>query len=438
MELILREDCGGVQEFASKSEAILWAQRQAREWLDVFGEKGSRNQVALAGMNDAAREVYTSWKNLEASFETIDDRGALEKPLFGGRVQDRLVVAGSNVGTSLQWIKNNLDNEALSAAFVVARISITPVEWSSHSATAGVVQYMRLMDGFRAFDEENGASSVNLALSRAQAKVSEINVSVAKIEGRVAETQKSLDGIGGNFTAKFDEVYSAGLDQLHLLHDQQVAALSSQNQAAKDSLENFDIAREKGLEELENWRAAFREEVRLQPAARLWTGLAQYHRVSALRGAIASIAVGVIGIVLTPIIAFRLMKWIGVKFGEIRGAAPLSSDPGKVSDLVFHYQLIFSAAVTLLWLTMFLWLMRVIVRHHTLQRRLEIDAAGRAALTQTYLGLRQEGAVTENERAIVFASLFQPVTDNSVDDGPPATSLASILTAIAAGKSGTA
>ena len=52
---------------------------------------------------------------------------------------------------------------------------------------------------------------------------------------------------------------------------------------------------------------------------------------------------------------------------------------------------------------------------------LKTDASARSALAHTYLSLIKDEAATPEDRAIVLASLFAPVSDGLVkDDGMPA------------------
>jgi hypothetical protein len=56
-------------------------------------------------------------------------------------------------------------------------------------------------------------------------------------------------------------------------------------------------------------------------------------------------------------------------------------------------------------------------------------------MAETYLALTKEGAATEQDRAIVLASLFKPVVDGIVkDDGLPAITPAALLSGLVAGK----
>ena len=88
----------------------------------------------------------------------------------------------------------------------------------------------------------------------------------------------------------------------------------------------------------------------------------------------------------------------------------------------------FVTGSTLLYLTMFLWGMRVLVRMFMTEHHLSIDAQSRASMANTYLALIKEGSATEGERAIVLASLFRPVVDGIVkDDALPLISPATIL-----------
>ncbi|WP_354327114.1 DUF6161 domain-containing protein [Porphyrobacter sp. MBR-155] len=86
---------------------------------------------------------------------------------------------------------------------------------------------------------------------------------------------------------------------------------------------------------------------------------------------------------------------------------------------------------------MFFWIMRIVVRTYMTEHHLAIDATSRASMAETYLALKKESAATDQDRAIVLASLFRPVVDGIVkDDGLPAITPAAIISGLAVGKPG--
>ncbi len=71
------------------------------------------------------------------------------------------------------------------------------------------------------------------------------------------------------------------------------------------------------------------------------------------------------------------------------------------------------------------------------EQHLGIDAQSRASMAQTYLALTKEDVASDQDRAILLASLFRPVVDGIVkDDGLPAITPAAILSGQAFGKPG--
>jgi hypothetical protein len=116
------------------------------------------------------------------------------------------------------------------------------------------------------------------------------------------------------------------------------------------------------------------------------------------------------------------------------GTVPVDANGLRVT---FHYELLIATAATLLFLTMFLWALRIVVRMYMTEHHLAIDAKARATLVETYLSLTKEGGASDADRAIILASLFRPVTDGMVkEDAMPMLSPAAILSAAAAGKTG--
>jgi len=103
----------------------------------------------------------------------------------------------------------------------------------------------------------------------------------------------------------------------------------------------------------------------------------------------------------------------------------------------WSHELIFGAAATVLYLTLFLWTMRILVRMMMSEHHLGVDARGRESMAHTYLALLEDkGATSTEDRAIVLAALFRPITDGLVkDDALPLLSPAAFLSGSLAGKS---
>jgi hypothetical protein len=89
---------------------------------------------------------------------------------------------------------------------------------------------------------------------------------------------------------------------------------------------------------------------------------------------------------------------------------------------------LFLAAVGVFVTTVYIWIMRIMVRFFLSEHHLATDSKERAILITTYLALTAEKAADEKDRAIVLASIFRSTTDGIVkEDGAPDLSVASLL-----------
>lgn len=196
----------------------------------------------------------------------------------------------------------------------------------------------------------------------------------------------------------------------------------------------IETDRTKWQQEWDDKLNLYTEQLKLKAAVKQWTDRADGHADSFKAQRLWTIIIGVVGIILAVLIswgALRLGHWL---FSDALVAGEASPPPGQLRPTWFQ-ELIFAASVSILYLTMFLWGMRILVRMMMTEHHLAIDARSRASMAHTYLALIEQGAVDENDRAIVLASLFRPVTDGIVkDDGLPAVSPATLLSAQLAGQ----
>jgi hypothetical protein len=165
-------------------------------------------------------------------------------------------------------------------------------------------------------------------------------------------------------------------------------------------------------------RVSYIESLKLETPVALWEARAVIHDVGfkKLRG--WAIGAGIVGAAIVAVLAAVLLYVI--------------DDDGSGKAL---HKLIVAASLSLLAVTLFLWLMRLLVRALMSEQHLAIDARARSAMAHTYLALlKDDGNITEKDRAIVLASLFRPVTDGIVsDDALPLISPATLLSAKLAG-----
>nr|AGU09799.1 hypothetical protein [uncultured organism] len=193
-------------------------------------------------------------------------------------------------------------------------------------------------------------------------------------------------------------------------------------------------ATEAAKTQVNSWLSAQDEQRQLEKPAELWAKRGREHEKNSRKWRNWSIAVAIGGLVLAVFIAVRAFQWSGPLFEAAMIPGTPASTKAAAGSLrpTFHYELIFTAATTLAWLTMYLWAMRLLVRLYTTEHHLAIDASARGAMMEAYLGLIEADAANAADRPIVLQALFRPVQDGMVrDDGPPGLTPAALLSALA-------
>jgi Family of unknown function (DUF6161) len=162
-----------------------------------------------------------------------------------------------------------------------------------------------------------------------------------------------------------------------------------------------------------NWEAthaSFIEQLATETAVALWSKRSEVHKsryVSFRRWVIGFGIGGVVAAIGWIFGGFALARWT---FTDDKTAQLASYTAGSI--VLF---------------TLLVWGLRVLIRSMMSEDHLSTDASARSALAHTYLALIKEQAATENDRAIILAALFAPVSDGLVkDDGMPAFSPAAL------------
>ena len=148
------------------------------------------------------------------------------------------------------------------------------------------------------------------------------------------------------------------------------------------------------------------EQLATETAVDLWSKRSSNHldRYESFRS--WTIGFGAVGLIIT-------LLWIFGGFATARAIFP--SD--KTAQIASY------SAGSIALFTLFVWGLRVLVRSMMSEDHLATDASARSALAHTYLALTKQEAATREDRAIILASLFAPVSDGLVkDDGMPALS----------------
>lgn len=209
------------------------------------------------------------------------------------------------------------------------------------------------------------------------------------------------------------------LEQLQALHTEQEASYEKWHAGARDQLtKQFNDWED----EWENLRTALVEDLRVRAPVVFWNEQAAKHEEKARLLRDGSWITGSVGFAIVALTATLVVRWIA-------SAKPFNEQP--------TVQLFSMIAAVALISSMYLWLMRLVVRFYVSEMHLATDASSRAALTTTYLALLKEDAVKPEDRAIVLAALFRPPQDGMVkDDGMPMMSAGALMSGLLGGKPG--
>jgi len=241
---------------------------------------------------------------------------------------------------------------------------------------------------------------------------------IAKVEAQSEDHRKEIDNTLEIMADQFNNQLAANKDQFRWF-----------SRAKRVASQRIKLDRDKWQRSWDDLYKLYIEHMRLDAAVKLWEGRADAHEKDAARHSKWAAGIGVVGLLLAGAVAAASLGLAHALFSR----AFTVSDTFKPADGLrptWHFELLFTAGGTILYLTVYLWLMRIVVRMYMTDNHLAIDARSRAAMAHTYLALTKDKQAEEHDRAIVLASLFRPITDGFVkDDAMPLISPASILSA---------
>ncbi len=431
IQIYLEPDRGGNHEFSEIADAILWCQQQRESWNVQF------RAVFQDYPSHPILEVVRAWESVISRLQVERQSG---KPVaLSIDDQPHLIVPGSPVSDALAWVAQFLPASGLTAAAAIEEMPGARVNWSEPSQATAALLYERTLHKIsqvrsaetleplekKAVQLSAGLSLSEISLSKLDEHLKNItdvaNHSMDANNKRLGEIDTLIGSLDFETKVKLQEI------------EQTLATTAT---SASSMLENLTAS---SKEAVDQWIDGFQEQRKLEAPVKLWEDRAIAHGLALNGRKWWMLGVGVVG----------LAACVGVSVGAFTAAKSLFSDAivlaadGKSSGVAgmrasFHFELLLSSAATLLYLTMYLWAMRILVRLYTAEHHLSIDAQGRAALTETYLSLRKDGAATDADRAIMLSVIFRPVTDGMVkEDGPPAMTPSAILASLASGSAKT-
>lgn len=476
IRVVLAPDKGGNFSFDHVAEARAWASMEEARLAEMV------NSIPLVSHVPELIGMVNAWMTLE---KEIAKAARDHREDFDVEAPQNAVVVASVAGRAIRIVGEKMGPIALRGAIFSANIPVADVDWSRLDTVAGMQAYSHYAEIYRQEDQDPVPAAVRGKLFEFQQQIDNMRTRMSAVNAEVSNTARlvssstqqaegqlaAVDSKIALKTAEYDTEI-AGITSKYLkfeaenaeqinghgqrlerhLEDAQVKLAAHDDRVEKKLNEHLEDARAK----LDAWSNAQMEKIQLEAPVRLWNRRGREHRRAARNLARASVGVGIAGTIVTPLVWYAAFEEAQALLatpaaekakpvtnaGAKAGMPPTTNNAttGSASSVptvrpTLHFELIFAGAATLFWLTMFFWLMRILVRRYSAEQRLFNDASGRAAMTQTYIGLTAKERAKKTERPIILGALFQPVNDGAAsDDGPPATSMASIVAAIVAGK----
>ncbi len=427
---------GGNREFETHGEALSWVERQKLEFTTIFGSIPALSDTDLPAMRATWVDLAEYLKSYPNKFSEGED--VVIPPSW-------LVVPSSIAGQTIFEIGQKMGGNALRGALYAADMPIENLDWSKTDTIAGAQVYQIEITKKQKAIENESFTNLNGGVQDLDGRVKGLAGQVLELSSKVSRVS-ALAGAGAETTEQRLKSLAADIEAMSssLMADFRNAEvrLESIASASQSTLAMYEGQAENATREarkrLDDWIVAQMQAVRLAAPVKLWNGRSRLHRKSGRDLGKFALKAGISGTIITPFVAW--LAFIGAR-SMLSDATLDKAEAAKKSVAgirpTLHFELIFAGTITLFWLTMFFWLMRLIVKRYTGEQRLAIDASGRSATAQTYLGFVAEGAAGKEERPLIVEALFRPVTaDGKGDDGPPAISVPSFISGLVAGKGG--
>jgi hypothetical protein len=427
IEIVLKDEHGGMQSFPRTADAILWIQNQIRDWQPVLSAIAeSSDDFLLSPIQNWNRVLH----GLEDHRKTDNEGDYFLDERFNATISSK-----SPVYSGFRYVSENLDITGIRGAATSLGWG-GRLDWNNNKQANGAYLIERTIRKFQEMRDDDEIRNANSQLDRIKEKINHINNDISINQAALLDISTIFSEKSQAVKSEFDKFEVIVTTKSSLLENEinnLDIKISSLTNVYEDSINK---AIQDGSNSIDSWVLAQREQTRIEAPVRLWEDRAKNHiKYSKIMRNSAFFA-GVVGLIIAYLVATIMYDLAGNLFESALVEQKNTSGIGTGLKATFHFQLIFSATATLLWLTMFFWMMRVIVKRYVVEIHLATDASGRAAMTQTYLGLIKEGAASDAERAIIMGAIFQPVTSSIAnEDGAPTISLPSIMAAIVSGKS---
>lgn len=427
---------GGVHEFGSLDDALRWVEARRVDFLLTFSGQYSNDVLP------EFRDMQNAWDEFY-NFLDITNHSEMP-PSLHLNVPDSLVIANSPVGRALYHVTERFGVPGIRGALHAAQMPVASLDWNDVETVAGIQEFQLEIDRLRRTDNSVVPFEIREQLKSFQDQIDQMKLQadrsysdLSRIASLAESRSSSIDGNLRTLTLEIEGASNTLMSQVLQAESRLAIAEERTQQILNENAQSATRILDEGKSRLEAWFNAQQQAVKLKEPVNLWQKRAYDHKwASRLWGTISAIA-GVGGVYATRYVVIEIFglskSLIADSKTGVSPKVPVASVNGVRETL--HFELILSGALTLFWLTMFFWLMRLLVQRYVSEQRLRVDASGRSAMAETYLGLVGEDAASSTDRPIVLQALFRPVTeDKPGEDGPPITSLAPLVAALVAGK----
>lgn len=434
LKLKLGNHAGRSKTFNNFDDIYNYFGTQAQKWLDFggyskqkifFGESKKKYlQIRLVSIRQRWLDLQAMSRRpvgeLEPSDKDIIDR------LDNSIVNDPPISVDSSLGQFIAALILDADPSIAASAidFHNASPDVVPFQNLTKAALSGAIAYELEVLGL----EPEAARKAKARIAQVRAELQ------ADASTKIAEMSELLDEYRSHMSTIRDDAIKNDAD-FKAICETFINTIEKERQLAEDSC---NTQREEFQESWQGISSSYAEHLKIESSVRLWNERAIYYSKSAKSRQSFVLLIGIVGLILSVAIAWAtldLARWL------FNDAIINADNSAKVTHNglrpTFHFELIFVASTILLYLTMYLWCMRVLVRMYMTEFHLGIDALARASMAETYLALIKENAASDADRAIVLSALFRPVVDGIVkDDGLPLFTPAGMLSGALASKSG--
>ena len=388
---------GGMHRFENLAALHAPATEEAAKWTENDAWK-SRSRVGSSHLLDVIERLPEVWTQIAKSTNPrrygTQSAFDIQNNINGQIAASLPISARTTQGAAiLHVIKNNGASAAGMAVKCLVSKPEDPLVSSNGKITKdqfeGILAYHDAFCGYTTQATESARRGYEALVSRLQAES--------------ASREATLQGL--------EESHNQAIRDLNDLRDQDRQTFQQYQDQLQTDSDNLKAERKKQWDELVE---SYTEKLRIETSVSLWTKRGEEHSNEAVRSRNRLWVIGLFGGILAGLVSWGAVNLAERVFSGGIVAAKAATESGLRPT--FHYELVLAAGVTLLYLTLYLWSMRVLMRMYMTEHHLKIDAYSRANMAQTYLALVKDKAAGEADRHIVLASLFRPVVDGIVKD----------------------